>query len=84
MKKRLFVGLAALACLVGVGADAAPQRVTFPSADGLTLQVWLYAPMSADPHRAVGACHDFDHPDLPVHAVDGLAFAADGGGQAHG
>ena len=30
-----------------------------------------------------GAYHDFDHPDLPVHTVEGLAFTANGGGQAH-
>ncbi len=29
------------------------------------------------------AYHDFDHPDLPVHTVAGLAFTADGGGRAH-
>jgi dienelactone hydrolase len=29
------------------------------------------------------AYHDFDHPDLPVHVVEGLAFTADGDGQAH-
>jgi len=29
------------------------------------------------------AYHDFDHPDLPVHVLDGLAFTADGDGQAH-
>jgi dienelactone hydrolase len=29
------------------------------------------------------AYHDFDHPDLPVHVVEGLAFTANGGGAAH-
>lgn len=29
------------------------------------------------------AYHDFDHPDLPVHIVDDLAFTANGGGGAH-
>ena len=30
-----------------------------------------------------GAYHDFDHPDLPVHTIDGLAFTANGSGVAH-
>lgn len=30
-----------------------------------------------------GAYHDFDHPDLPVHVVSGLAFTASGSGTAH-
>ncbi len=30
-----------------------------------------------------GAYHDFDHPNLPVHLVEGLAFTAEGGGAAH-
>lgn len=30
-----------------------------------------------------GAYHDFDHPDLPVHTVSGLAFASSGTGVAH-
>ena len=30
-----------------------------------------------------GAWHDFDHPDLPVHVVGGLAYTAEGGGSAH-
>jgi dienelactone hydrolase len=30
-----------------------------------------------------GAYHDFDHPDLPVHVVDGLAFTGGGSGHAH-
>ena len=29
------------------------------------------------------AYHDFDHPNMPVHTVEGLAFTADGDGQAH-
>ena len=29
------------------------------------------------------AYHDFDHPDLPVHVLEGLAFTADGEGEAH-
>ena len=29
------------------------------------------------------AYHDFDHPNLPVHVVEDLAFTADGDGQAH-
>src|SRR5271166_302622 len=29
------------------------------------------------------AYHDFDHPNLPVHVVEGLAFTANGGGGAH-
>jgi dienelactone hydrolase len=29
------------------------------------------------------AYHDFDHPDLPVHTVDHLAFTATGSGVAH-
>jgi dienelactone hydrolase len=30
-----------------------------------------------------GAYHDFDHPNLPVHTVKGLAFASSGTGIAH-
>ncbi len=30
-----------------------------------------------------GAYHDVDHPDLPLHIVEGLAFTANGGGGAH-
>jgi dienelactone hydrolase len=30
-----------------------------------------------------GAYHDFDHPALPFHTGDGLAFTANGGGSAH-
>jgi dienelactone hydrolase len=30
-----------------------------------------------------GAYHDFDHPNLPVHVVEHLAFTASGGGSAH-
>ena len=30
-----------------------------------------------------GAYHDFDHPNLPVHTLSGLAFTAEGGGVAH-
>lgn len=30
-----------------------------------------------------GAYHDFDHPNLPVHVVKGLAFTIGGGGVAH-
>jgi len=30
-----------------------------------------------------GAYHDFDHPDLPVKQVKGLAFTANGDGVAH-
>jgi dienelactone hydrolase len=29
------------------------------------------------------AYHDFDHPDLPVHIIDGLAFTASGTGHVH-
>jgi dienelactone hydrolase len=29
------------------------------------------------------AYHDFDHPDLPAHTVDGLAFTANGSSSAH-
>jgi len=29
------------------------------------------------------AYHDFDHPNLPIHTVEGLAFTAAGGGGAH-
>jgi dienelactone hydrolase len=29
------------------------------------------------------AYHDFDHPDMPVHTLEGLAFTGDGDGQAH-
>ena len=29
------------------------------------------------------AYHDFDHPDLPVHIIEGLAFTASGEGRAH-
>ena len=58
MNKRLSAGLAAaFAALATAGADAAPQAVTFPGAGGLTLQGWLYAPMSEGPHRAVVALH---------------------------
>ena len=38
---------------------------------------------AADIVTYAGAYHDFDHPDLPVHTVDGLAFTAGGTGQAH-
>jgi len=30
-----------------------------------------------------GAYHDFDHPGLPVHVTQGLAYTASGGGAAH-
>jgi dienelactone hydrolase len=30
-----------------------------------------------------GAYHDFDHPDLPIHTQDNLAFTASGTGVAH-
>ena len=30
-----------------------------------------------------GAYHDFDHPNLPVRERGGLAYTADGNGQAH-
>jgi len=30
-----------------------------------------------------GAYHDFDHPNLPVHIIEGLAFTASGTGQVH-
>ena len=30
-----------------------------------------------------GAYHDFDHPDLPVHEIKGLAFTGSGSGAAH-
>jgi len=30
-----------------------------------------------------GAYHDFDHPDLPIHEIEGLAFTANGNGRAH-
>jgi dienelactone hydrolase len=29
------------------------------------------------------AYHDFDHPNLPVHVIDGLAFTANSNGRAH-
>lgn len=29
------------------------------------------------------AYHDFDHPNLPVHTIEGLAFTASGSGHAH-
>ena len=29
------------------------------------------------------AYHDFDHPNLPIHTIDGLAFTASGTGQVH-
>ena len=29
------------------------------------------------------AYHDFDHPNLPLHAIDGLAFTAHSDGHAH-
>ena len=58
MKSRRFaVFAAAFAALIGAGAHAAPQRVTFPGADGLTLQGWLYAPTTEGPHRAIVALH---------------------------
>jgi dienelactone hydrolase len=30
-----------------------------------------------------GAYHDFDHPDLPLHTLSGLAFTGEGGDVAH-
>jgi len=30
-----------------------------------------------------GAYHEFDHPDLPVHVIDGLAFTGSGDAKAH-
>jgi len=30
-----------------------------------------------------GAYHDFDHPDLPIHEIEALAFTANGNGRAH-
>jgi dienelactone hydrolase len=30
-----------------------------------------------------GAYHDFDHPNLPLHTLDGLAFTASNNGRAH-
>jgi dienelactone hydrolase len=55
--RRVFTFAAVLGALIGAGARAAPQRVTFPGADGVTLQGWLYAPTTQGPHRAVVALH---------------------------
>jgi dienelactone hydrolase len=55
--RRFAVFAAAFAALLGARAHAAPQRVTFPGADGLTLQGWLYAPTTEGPHRAIVALH---------------------------
>jgi dienelactone hydrolase len=84
MRKRLFAIFAAFAALVGAGAHAAPQAVTFPGADRLTLQGWLYAPAGEGPHRAIVALHGcaglLDSKGMPSarHADWGERWAAAG------
>ncbi len=55
--RRVAVFAAAFAALIGAGARAAPQRVTFPGDGGVILQGWLYAPTTEGPHRAIVALH---------------------------
>ncbi|HEY8006884.1 MAG TPA: dienelactone hydrolase family protein [Methylocella sp.] len=66
--------------LVLIGADddwtpAAPcaDLAAKAKAQGEKVDIVVY------PH----AYHDFDHPDLPAHTVDGLAFTANGSSSAH-
>ncbi len=54
MRRLVVFGVVAL---LGASARAAPQRVTFPGAGGLTLQGWLYAPATGGPYRAIVALH---------------------------
>jgi dienelactone hydrolase len=67
-----------LLILIGEADDwtpAAPCKalVEEASAHGEPVQIKTYA----------DAYHDFDHPHLPVHVVDQLAFTASGKGSAH-
>jgi dienelactone hydrolase len=39
--------------------------------------------LSVDIVTYPNAYHDFDHPSLPVHTIDGLAFTSSGTGHAH-
>jgi dienelactone hydrolase len=65
-----------LLILMGAADDWTPARPCEDLADqrgGAPVSLKLYA----------GAYHDFDHPDLPVHTVRGLAYTGKGGGSAH-
>jgi len=67
-----------LLVLIGAADDwtpAAPCQtlVDAAKADGESVSIVVYP----------GAYHDFDHPDLPVHTVHGLAFTGSGTGEAH-
>jgi dienelactone hydrolase len=67
-----------LLILIGEADDwtaAAPchDLVTAAKAAGESVEIIGYA----------GAYHDFDHPNLPVHTIEGLAFASSGTGIAH-
>jgi dienelactone hydrolase len=67
-----------LLILIGQSDDwtaAAPcaDLSTAAKSNGLPVDIVTYA----------NAYHDFDHPNLPVHTIDGLAFTASGTGHVH-
>jgi dienelactone hydrolase len=67
-----------LLILIGAADDwtaAAPcaDLVTAGKPNGLPIDIVTYP----------DAYHDFDHPNLPIHTIDGLAFTASGTGHVH-
>jgi dienelactone hydrolase len=67
-----------LLILIGSADDwtaAAPcvDLTTAAKANGLPVDIVTYP----------NAYHDFDHPNLPIHTIDGLAFTASGTGHVH-
>ena len=67
-----------LLVLIGAADDwtaAAPcaDLVAAAKASGASADIVIYP----------SAYHDFDHPNLPVHTIDGLAFTASGTGHVH-
>ena len=67
-----------LLVLIGASDDWTPAE---PCADLIAEAKAKGEP--ADIVTYAGAYHDFDHPDLPVHTVGGLAFTGNGTDQAH-
>lgn len=75
----------------GKWASRIPLLILIGEADDWTAAAPCHALVSAaqaagEPVDIVGypgAYHDFDHPNLPVHTIDGLAFASSGTGTAH-
>ncbi len=78
LESRRFATRLPLLVLIGEADDWTPAApcvdlVAQEKAAGESAEIVVYP----------DAYHDFDHPDLAVHLVEGLAFTANGGGAAH-